>query len=63
MSYYNKNEPPVEGEIASTLRTLGTVEGHDTVLHYGGRAYVLLDDGTVMCGERLVSHPKKWAGH
>jgi hypothetical protein len=62
MSYYNLKEAPTEGEIASTLRTLGTIEGHDTLLHHGGRTYALLDDGTVMCGTRLVSHPNKWAG-
>lgn len=35
-------------QIVEMLRAIGTKEGYDTVLHYGGHTYEILDDGTVL---------------
>lgn len=61
-------KPPVDTEIAAKLRQIGTVEGYDTILQYGGREFVVHDDGAVYVIDapgsisRLVSTKRVDAG-
>lgn len=60
--FKRRNEPPLPGEIASRLRHLGSIEGHDTIPKHGGYTYVLMNDGDVTCNGILVSSARSDLG-
>jgi len=49
-------------EIAYHLRQIGSLEGHDTVLTYGGNVYLLHDDGNVYMNGRFLSASRSDVG-